>query len=160
MSETEALLNSLRDIQEPIAPASTSMWLIAANLLLLLLIFILLYFGWKRRRDGWRREALQQVKQARKRDSQTGTLTLAKVLRQLLLYRVGDGHELQGDPWLAKLDQHFSTDWFSTDHGRIFGSELYRNNSLQPDAYLSLCDTVAKLIKRLPNKPDQSLRTQ
>ena len=160
MSDTEALLNSLKDIQEPLAPASTSIGLIAANLCLVLLIVLVLYLRWKRRKEGWRREALQIVMQARKLDAQPGTLKLAKALRQLIRHRVDDGHELHGDAWLAKLDQHFSTDWFSTDQGRIFGSELYRNNSLQPDAYLSLCDTNAKLIKKLPNRSNQNLSAQ
>lgn len=160
MSDTEALLNSLRDIQEPLAPASTSIGLIAANLLLVLLIILVLYLRLRRRREGWRREALQTVQQARRRSPQSGILMLAKVLRQLLLLSTGDVRELHGDAWLAKLDQHFSTQWFSTDKGRIFGSELYRNNNLELDTYLLLCDTISKLIKTLPNRSNSSLSSQ
>lgn len=160
MSDTETLLNSLRDIQEPLAPASTSIGLVAANFILVLLIILVMYLSWKRRREGWRREALQIVQRARGRDAQSGTLMLAKVLRQLLLHRSEEGQELHGDEWLAKLDQHFSTHWFSADQGRIFGSELYRKNNLQPDAYKSLCDTISKLIKSLPNRSKSSLGEQ
>lgn len=160
MSEVEALLNSLRDIQEPIAPASTSIWLIGANLLLILFITLLVYLGKQRRREGWRREALLLVDQARKDNPRSGTVMLAKVLRKIVLMRTGNGHEMYGDAWLSNLDRHFSTTWFSTEEGKIFGNALYQNHEQKTSEYQLLCDNIDRLIRRLPNKPDATLLSQ
>jgi len=157
MNEAEQLLSRLRDIQEPAAPEGVSMLLIAANMLLLTVILATLFLRWRRNRERWRREALGCVSMARNLKPQAGLLSLAKLLRQLMYYRHGNLSELNGQAWLAQLDQEFDTHWFSQDGGRIFGEALYTNLATESIQLGLLCDSISALVKSLPaHKPVKS----
>ncbi len=153
MNEAEALLSTLRDIQEPAAPTGVSLWLIAANVVALLLLILALLARWHRLREGWRIEARRTIKQARQMNPGAGLLQLASLLRQILIHRQEPVQDLDGQAWLATLDEHFSTDWFTVHEGRLFGDALYRPSSLSEETFQHLCDHVLRLVDRLPAIP-------
>ena len=150
MNDAEQLLSSLRDIQLPVAPEGVSIVLIAANGLLLLAIMAMLFIRQRRKREHWRREAHEAISNARMLEPQAGLLCLAKLLRQIVHYRHGHSIELDGQAWLAQLDQEFNTQWFSHDTGRIFGEALYTRLTADSVNLNSLCDHLSILVKSLP----------
>lgn len=150
MSDEVQLLSNLRGIQEPAAPEGVSPLLVAANIGLLIIILVSLYLRRRRKRESWRREALDIVSNARKQEPQTGLLLLAKLLRQLIQHRHAKPSELDGQAWLNQLDQAFNTQWFSNDDGHIFGQMLYTNLPAESVNLDSLCDSLSTLVKSLP----------
>jgi hypothetical protein len=156
MSDTEALLSTLRDIQEPVAPAGLSSALVMAHLLLVVLLLV----GWlarrQRLRHTWRNEAIFRVNQARQMEPESGVLALAKLLRQIVRLRTNHTHALVEEHWLQTLDKHFATDWFTRQQGRIFGADLYRPLDRSTIDLHALCDTLVSLIKSLPAKRPMS----
>mgnify|MGYP000135167406 CR=1 FL=1 len=153
MSEAELLLSTLRDIQEPAAPVGVSLWLLAANILMLAVLVWAFLARRHRRQEAWRREAQNIISLARDQPSDSGLLELARLLRQLLLHRDGQVHTLDGDDWLLTLDQHFATDWFSTQEGRVFGIALYQPTQINAIRFDTLCDSLSGLIAALPAIP-------
>lgn len=152
MNQTEQILSQLRDVQLPPAPESASLWLILANLLVLLTIVLGLYRRWRRTRERWRRDALFQVRQARNMETAPATLALAKLLRQILLYR--HGHVANNtQAWLMDLDKEFATDWFTQSTGQVFGDALYKPQRLTGEELQTLCTQLERLIRKLPTRP-------
>ena len=149
MNQTEQILSQLRDVQLPAVPESVSIWLIGANLLVLLLVLIGLYRRFRRERERWRREALKQVFQARSLDPATAMLTLAKLLRQIMLYRQHD-ISADGDDWLLDLDSAFATRWFTQAEGQVFGDALYKRSTMTEAEQQRICSQLARLIRKLP----------
>ena len=141
----------------PPAPEGVSLWLLAANLVLLLIVLIALYLRWRRKRERWRRDALTQLKHARTLEPATAVLTLAKLLRRIMLYRQ---HDISTDslPWLASLDDAFDTRWFSQEEGQTFGVELYRKSTITEAELHYLCQHLDRLIRKLPAKPQDKGR--
>ncbi len=150
MSDTAKLLSTLRDIQEPLAPATASVWIIFANIIALLFLLMLYLLHRRRTHNGWRIEALMHIKKARLYNSSQGVLALAKVLRQIILKREGAGQDLLGRAWLKHLDAHFSTTWFTTGDGQLFGEALYKPHTLESTELPHLCDKLNTLVKALP----------
>ena len=130
MNQTEQILGQLRDIRVPPAPEGISLWLVAANLALLLIVLIALFLRWYRKREQWRRDALKQVQHARTQEPATAVLTLAKLLRRIMLYRQQDISAV-GLPWLASLDEAFDTRWFTQEEGQTFGANCTGSQRLQ-----------------------------
>jgi len=153
MSEAELLLSTLRDIQEPAAPVGTSLWLLAANILMLALLIWALLARRHRRREAWRSEAQNMISQARGQPCDSGLLELARLLRQLLLHRDENVQALDGDDWLLKLDEHFATNWFSKQEGRVFGTALYQPTQMNATRFDTLCDSLSGLVAALPAIP-------
>jgi len=150
MNKREQILEQLRDVQLPPAPEGTSVWLIALNLLLLLLVLLGLYRRSRRSRDRWRRDALFQVRQARSMAPATAILALAKLLRQILLYRQQD-KPCEGRSWLLHLDAVFDTRWFSEADGQVFGDALYQPTDMDDDELQDVCTQLEQLIRKLPS---------
>lgn len=151
MNETEQILSQLHDIRLPPAPEGVAPWLIAANLVLFLIVLAGLYCRWKRKRNGWRHDALRQVRQARSMEPTAAILTLAKLLRQIMLYRQYD-ISADGPSWLANLDEAFHTQWFSQSEGQAFGRALYRPTTISDEELQRLCKHLERLIRRLPSR--------
>jgi hypothetical protein len=152
MSKTETLLQALRDIQEPAAPESVSIWLITANIALLALMGLLLIIRRNRKREGWRREARREIRLAKKLNTQEGIVQLAKLLRKIAILRTDSRGDIQGEDWLKELDLLFSTKWFTTETGRIFGTALYQDNSLSTKDFDLTANKVLNHINALPSK--------
>ncbi len=157
MNQTEQLLSQLHDIRMPPAPEGVSLWLLAANLVLLVIVLIALYLQWRRKREQWRRDALKQIEHVRTLEPATAILTLAKLLRRIMLYRQHD-ISTDGLPWLASLDEAFDTHWFSHEEGQAFGAELYRKTTTTEAELHHLCQHLARLIRKLPAKPQDRSR--
>lgn len=152
MNQTEQILSQLRDVQLPPAPEGVSLWLILANLLILLAIVLGLYRRRRRTHEQWRRDALFRIRQARNMATAPAILTLAKLLRQILLYRHGHvSNDTQA--WLMDLDKEFATDWFTQSTGQIFGNALYKPPQLTDEALQTLCTQLERLIRKLPTRP-------
>ncbi|MGQ7843172.1 DUF4381 family protein [Granulosicoccus sp. 3-233] len=159
MNETEQILSQLRDIQLPPAPEAASVWLIAANLMMLLMLLLGLYYRRRRMREQWRRDALFQLRQARLLEPAVATLALARLLRQILLYRQ---YPISGNArcWLAELDDAFDTQWFTQAQGRLFGDELYKPGQMSVAELQEACTRIERLIRRLPARPRNASRPQ
>lgn len=149
MSQNENILEQLRDIQLPPAPESVSAWLILANLLMLLACLAGLYHLWRHKRELWRRDALHQLGKAGTLEPTVALLALARLLRQIMLYRQYDINT-NGQNWLAKLDEAFDTQWFTQAEGQVFGSALYRQNTVTEQELQLVCQHLERLIKSLP----------
>ncbi len=152
MNQTEQILSQLRDVQLPPAPVGVSLWLVLANLLILLTIVLGLYRRWRRVREQWRRDALFQIRQARTLNAAPATLALARLLRQILLYRHGHAANHR-QAWLMELDREFSTDWFTQSTGQVFGDALYKPQQLTDEELQTLCTQLERLIRKLPTRP-------
>lgn len=158
MNETEQLLAQLRDIHEPAVPESVSLWLIIANVALLILIVSVLIRRRQRTREQWRKEALQHIESAQDQAYESGVLSLAKLLRQLMRYR---GHDIRSDrqTWLAELDAAFETDWFSKGQGQVFGDALYQARTSSSVPLPVLCKHLERLVKSLPARVEKHSQT-
>lgn len=156
MSDPQALLDTLRDVIEPPAPAGTSLWLLAANACLLMLIVMLSVVLFRRRKNQWRMMALHSVHAARQEVPDRALLLLAKLLRQLMLHRQHDVIQLSGERWLVLLDQEFQTRWFSHEQGQVFGESLYERRSYSTEQRDHWCNTLEFLIHKLPHPTPQS----
>lgn len=159
MNQTEQILSQLRDIGIPPAPDGVSIWIVAANLALLLMVLVGFYRHWRRERERWRRAALKQVIQARSLQPASAVLALAKLLRQIMLYRQCDISAV-GQAWLFKLDAAFNTHWFSQAEGQAFGSALYRNSTMTVEEQQRLCKQLEQLIRKLPAHEPRATRPQ
>ncbi len=64
------------------------------------------------------------------KDKPNAHKNLATVLRQIMHRATGDQiNTLQNIPWLEKLDEHFSTHYFTKGNGQVFGSTLYQQTA-------------------------------
>lgn len=152
MNQTEQILAQLRDVQLPTAPEGVSVWLMIATLAMLLLILPGLYRRVHRTREQWRRDALFEIRRARSMDPAAATLALAKLLRQIRLYRDRDVAD-DSRHTLNDLDTLFSTHWFTQAEGQIFGNALYQPHQLSEAELQALCKTLEQLIRKLPAMP-------
>lgn len=150
MSKTELLLSALRDIQEPAAPESVSLWLITANIALFIIFGLLLLLRRNRKREGWRREARWEIQRSQNSDAPYGLMQLAKLLRKIAIQRNGRHSDVHGVIWLKELDAIFSTTWFTTDEGRIFGTALYQKPSISQADFDAISKKVLHYVNALP----------
>lgn len=150
MNEAQLLLDGLRDVIEPSEPAGLSLWLVFANVTVLVVIILLWVGSRRRRRYRWRKSALATIETARTQQPAQALLILAKLVRKIMLHRNQDVGDSSGDSWLQELDRTFATDWFTQDDGRIFGEALYTPLQLSTEQRDRWCQTLTKLIRRLP----------
>ena len=151
MNKTETLLSALRDIQEPAAPETVSLGLLAANIALLFLLAYLFLLRRNRRLEGWRREARREIQCAKNSEGQQGIFLLAKLLRKIAIHR-NHNHNVQGDVWLKELDSLFSTQWFTCEDGQIFGTALYQKSRLSSENLEAISNKLLQLVNSLPAK--------
>ena len=156
MNKTETLLSALRDIQEPAAPETVSLWLLAANIALLFLLAFLFLLRRNRRLEGWRREARREIQRAKDSEGHQGVLLLAKLLRQIAIHR-NHNQSVQGEAWLRELDSLFSTQWFTCEDGQIFGTALYQKNRLSPENLETISNKLLQLVNSLPAKANPTV---
>ncbi len=151
MNQTEQILSQLRDVQLPPAPEGAPVWLMMANLIMLLLVLTGLGYRRYRRRNQWRRDTLFRVQQARSEKPAVALLTLAKLLRQILIHR---HHDIPGNAqsWLHTLDEAFGTDWFTQAEGRLFGDALYQPQQPSEEELQAVCSRLEQLIRKLPTR--------
>lgn len=137
-----ALLATVRDIHEPAAPEPGWPWLIAAVVLGMILVFVL----WKNRPRKVASIATQQINAARTEPSSQALVRLARLLRSKTIYpgTLTNGQP-QGDAWLQALDTRFKTSFFTSDIGRVFGSDLYQKQTSDIDIE-ALCDQLQQLL--------------
>ena len=153
MSDTASLLESLRDVREPLPPEGVPLWLLLANFLALTIVVILLWHLRKKHRYGWRKQLLDDLRKAQKQPPEQAIVSAATVLRQLSLAR---GHPVQtvhGEPWLHHLDHQFNTQWFTQEEGRLLGDALYRPETADNITVTVVLKELEKLIISLPAQP-------
>ena len=153
MNSSEALLSQLRGIQAPEVSGvpAPGWWLLA--MIALLIVVALVFAARQYKRRAWRREARAELERIR---SQVGRVKSSESLSGVsrLVRRVAlvvrpreDVASLQGDAWLAALDDIGGNSLFSNGFGQLLDQGPY-----QPDPQIdeqdleALMDVVAKLI--------------
>lgn len=151
MDTTTALLEQLRDVQQPPPPEGVPLWLIAANVLALSLIVALLVYRRQYNANNWRKQLIKDLRMATQQPAHEALASAATILRQLMLFRGHSAQSISGEPWLHKLDTAFNTQWFTKGAGRAFGDALYQNNTTDNVPIESLFSELEVLIKTLPS---------
>lgn len=163
MNSSEALLSQLRGIQTPDVSGvpAPGWWLL--GLIALLIVVALMFVARQYKRLAWRREARAELERIR---SQVGRVKSSESLSGVsrLVRRIAlvarpreDVASLQGDAWLAALDDIGGNSLFSNGFGQLLDQGPY-----QPDPQIdeqdleALMDVVAKLIDEV--KPDNTSR--
>lgn len=151
--DIKELLNQLRDIQEPVAPQGTSLWLISLCIALACLLITFLWFQRNRSHFAFRREAFIRIDAVANQNDSLHTRSmfdLATLLRQLMRHRVGNRvNALDNTAWLAALDAEFSSVWFTKGRGQVFGSALYCDTELTSEERKAICKELKSEIRRL-----------
>jgi len=158
MTDAADLLLDLKDIHEPLAPATSSAFLLILFVLLggLMLLGVIGYFLY--RRKSLNRQLQQELVLIRDYKHDRALPQLATLLRRVMHHIHGDAiNQLQNEQWLNSLDSTFSTNYFSAGRGSVFGEALYRPYDAsapgaQPDTQL-LCSDLHKLIGRTKLSP-------
>ncbi len=147
------LLSQLRDIQEPVAPQGTSLVLIAFCIVLSFILIIVFLYQRNRARYAFRHEAFYRIDTIANRTNESSNQSifeLATLLRQIMRHRVGNCiNKLDDIAWLKALDTEFSSAWFTTGRGQIFGSTLYKNTELPNHEIRAVCEELKSEIRRL-----------
>jgi hypothetical protein len=156
MSSDELLLQ-LRDIQPPPEPP---WWLLAPAWLWLAAVIAILCAGtwaWLRRRQSWqlgrlaaRELQIIRIDYQRDRDSRQLAIRLSRWLKQvaLLAFPTRRLQGVSGDAWLEFLDQGLRERPFSRGCGRVFGSEVYRQQvELDAGEVIALCERWLRVVK-------------
>ena len=157
--DTSELLSQLRDIQEPLAPQGTPLWIIATTMVLAFALLCVFWFQRHRKRYAFRQEALNRIDAiATQATSATNTTTsnatslfdLASLLRQLMRHRQGESvNTLDGKQWLNALDDEFASQWFAHGRGQVFGHAVYQKRDISTSELAILCDELKHEIRRL-----------
>lgn len=168
-NNTSDLLNQLRDIQEPIAPQGTPLWLIVLTIAVAVFLIAAIGFQRHRRRYAFRHEALARVDKianesmsenyvhgagehnnTRDSNRSRSLFELATLLRQLMRHRRGDAvNSLDESEWLSALDAEFNSQWFSQGRGAVFGSMVYQRRSINDSDFANVCSELKAEIRRL-----------
>jgi len=153
MADATEILLELKDIHEPLAPATSSTWLLALIALVGILSLIGLFSCLI-----WRRKSLNRSLQKElalisihKYEHEHRLHQLAVLLRRVMHHLHGDSiNQLQNDQWLDSLDKTFKTNYFSEGRGSVFGKSLYQPNATTwPDTYpdtQQICSDLHRLI--------------
>jgi len=124
------LLDSLRDLDLPPAPAAESAGLLIVALMFFVFAIVVLLVTLHRRRQVWISEASELIRHAREHPPAAHLVELTSTLRRITVLRHADPHA-HGDDWLKWLDEEFRTDYFTAGDGRIFGHGLYQRASAE-----------------------------
>ncbi len=155
MSDAAELLLDLKDIHEPVAPATSSALLLGlfSLMVILAMLGLIAYFIW--RRNTLNRILQQELAQIGEQKHEHALHQLAVLLRRTMHYLHGDSiNQLQNEQWLALLDKTFTTNYFSEGRGSVFGETLYQphQRNTQPASSADtkqLCRDLHKLIGRI-----------
>jgi len=150
-NNTSDLLDQLRDIQEPLAPQGTPLWLIILTLTAAVLLIAAMSFQRYRRRYAFRHEALARIDKIAEDPNRPESLfELATLLRQLMRHRRGEAvNALDDQEWLSVLDSEFNSQWFSQGRGTVFGSSIYKRESMGVVDITKVCSDLKIEIRRL-----------
>lgn len=145
-------LSRLRDIHIPPPPPSEPIWdlLLAGGLVLLALGLLL--FALLRRKRHWRRQALSELSSINTDQPDKARAELAGVLRRVAI-KVSDRPvaSLSGDDYLEQLDQIFSTRFFGSGAGQVFGGSLYQPVQTDTD-WSAIKSTLTRHVSRVNPK--------
>ena len=155
MSNATELLAQLRDIRIPAPPPEPSLWPVLAALLVLLITFGYLAWHLLRRRNRWATDALVRIKNIQQQNADNAVEEYAYLLKQIAVTVKDESgiRQLHGQDWLQFLDRFFSTHFFSTDAGQIFGDSLYRQSTIKEDCADKLGEQLKRLIRRRRLRP-------
>ena len=157
MSDTARLLESLRDVREPLPPEGAPLWMIGANLLAITIVILLLWHLRTKHRFGWRKQLINDLRKARQQTPEQAVMTAATVLRQLSLARGETVQSIHGEPWLQHLDSQFDTDWFTQGNGRLLGDALYRSATTDSKRVSSMLEELENLIQAQSFQPTRTI---
>jgi len=153
MSEKEALLAQLRDIQSPdvsLMPAA-GWWMLLLGVALVTLLLFRFYKRYQRR--GWQREARASLARLRAEAgkspvSQSLSATSKLVRRVVLAARPREEvASLEGEAWLDALDDICGKPLFKSGFGQLLDQGPYqRSPQLSTDDLHALLDVVSELI--------------
>lgn len=119
-------MEALRDIHTPPMPDGLSVWPPVAAAMALVLVLALLAILLMRTRRRWATELKQGIAGLDATQPDQALTEAAKLLRRAAIMRHGQAaRRVQGDGWLAMLDQLFRTRFFTSGAGRLFGVSLY-----------------------------------
>lgn len=150
MSDTTELLNSVRDIHEPLPPESSSALLLVLLMLLFVLVSILALVALFKSRRKINKELQAELNAIGSVHSDTALVQIATVLRRVMHHVHGDKiNQLEGNNWLAALDSTFTTNYFSEGKGSILGSALYSPATNGQHETQALCRDISQLIGKL-----------
>ena len=127
MADAAHLLDGLRPLHIPsgiehAAPVVAGAWLGCAAAL----VCACTLGPWLIRRRALRRFALDGLAATRAFPEGARLVAQAALLRRLVAQLDAAAAQERGDAWLARLDNAFSTQFFSQQGGRAFGDALYR----------------------------------
>lgn len=157
MTDTADLLLDLKDIHEPLAPATSSALLLIVVVLcsVFMVIGFLGYLLW--RRKTLNRSLQHELASIKYQSDQSALHQLAVLLRRVMHHVHGDAiNKLQNEQWLDSLDSTFATDYFKNGRGSVFGESLYRAHETTPETDVDiqqLCADLHKLIGRVRLRP-------
>lgn len=153
MSNTATLLESLRDVREPLPPEGGPLWLIAANLIAAAIVLFLLWHVRRKRRYGWRKQLIDDLRKAQRLPPDQALMNAATMLRQLSLARGEQVQNIHGQHWLQHLDDRFDTNWFTHGNGQLLGDDLYRPLIIDNARVGKMLEELEELIKKQPFQP-------
>lgn len=144
------LLAQLRDIHLPPAPAEPAVWPLVVAALIIAVAATVLVLRHLQQSNSWAATATRELKQIQTNAEAAAPLKTAELLKRIVIThdKNPDVRHLSGNAWLVYLDKFFSTQFFTTGHGQLFGDTLYQprqnNQPLKPEIYT----TLRKLIRR------------
>jgi len=158
MSDAAELLLDLKDIHEPLAPATSSALILGLTAVagVLAMATLIAYLLW--RRKSLNRVLQQEISLIRTQADEIGLHQLAVLLRRVMHHMHGDSiNQLQNEQWLNRLDNTFTTKYFSQGRGTVFGESLYQPNNnahrITNTNLQQLCTDLHKLIGRTQLRP-------
>jgi len=149
MSKTTELLDSVRDIQEPVPPESSSALVLGLVALLIVLLTIAALVTLHKRRNKINRELRSELQAIESDQPETALVKIAVILRRVMHHIHGDKiNHLEGNQWLDALNSTFSTRYFTQGNGVVLGNTLYNTTSLSKTDTRALARDVSKLISK------------
>ncbi len=138
-------LDQLKDIH---LPADVSLWPLAWPwwALIILLVILPVLAIYLRRKNRWRRQALQQLNNIETTNKNNCIQQCNRLLKQVALYRFGQScAALSGKPWLEFLDSKVNNALFMQEHSEFASAVDRPESSIDP---LSLKRATATWIRK------------
>ncbi|OUR65205.1 hypothetical protein A9Q73_08555 [Bermanella sp. 47_1433_sub80_T6] len=125
-------LDQLKDIH---LPADVSLWPLAWPwwILIILLVALPTLAVYLRRKNRWRRQALQQLNNIEIANKNICIQQCNRLLKQVALYRFGQPcAALSGEPWLEFLDSKVNNALFMPEHVEFASAVDRPDSSIDP----------------------------